>query len=233
VIGSSPSPTPSPRLLLIDTATARSVVAVGTATGLLARSERLAGHRHGSHVLEQVEECLAAAGWSLAGPEAIAVGTGPGSFTGLRVGLATAKTLAYVRGLPILAFGSDEALRRAAEATLPPGTRVVLVLPAGAHDHYVSRRDAGARLVAAGDLPAALEGSDAVAAVDLRGDPLGAGASELGRRALEGLADAALGLALEGHAAGATVDPAALVPAYVALPRGMGLGEGAWAPDLR
>ena len=75
-------------VLAVDTSTRASIVVVG-GEAVQAQSRREVQHRHGSHVLEQIDEVLAAAGASLAEVTALAVGTGPGSFTGLRVGLAT------------------------------------------------------------------------------------------------------------------------------------------------
>ena len=86
-------------VLAVDTATRASVVVVGLDQPS-AISRREVQHRHGSHVLEQIDEVLARAGLELDEVAGLAVGTGPGSFTGLRVGLATVKTMAYASGLP-------------------------------------------------------------------------------------------------------------------------------------
>jgi tRNA threonylcarbamoyl adenosine modification protein YeaZ len=233
-------------VVAIDTATRVSIVAVGAVTPStspagtnVARVERTAlgvsrrevRHRHGSQLLTQLDEALAAAGVGLGHVTALAVGTGPGSFTGLRVGLATAKTLAHVRDLPLVGVPSTDALRHAAIAAGAPAG-VVIVLPAGAHDHYLAREGEAPSLIAPGDLEVAL-GRQPVATVDA--DPLGAEAARLGEAAVAGLPDAILALARERLARHATDEPALLVPAYVALPRGvrMAAEELGWSPDLR
>ena len=119
-------------VLAVDTATRASVVVAGLDQPL-AVSRREVQHRHGSHVLEQIDEVLAEAGLMLDDVAGLAVGTGPGSFTGLRVGLATVKTIAYTRALPLVGVMSSDALRLAGDLDA-----AAVVLPAGAHDHYLS-----------------------------------------------------------------------------------------------
>lgn len=229
-------------LLAMDTATHSSVVALGRPEPL-AMSRREAQHRHGVHLLEQVDEVLAAAGLAAAGLAAgpfagLVVGTGPGSFTGLRVGLATAKTIAHVRAIPLIGIATAEALRNAASgiaarSSATPGDLAV-VLPAGASDHYLMRPGEAPLLVPPGELREAVGEGPAIA-VDIGPELLGAEAARLGDRAVEGLAAALLEIGAEHLAAGRFDDPATLVPTYVALPRGIrkGAEELGWSPDLR
>jgi tRNA threonylcarbamoyladenosine biosynthesis protein TsaB len=68
--------------------------------------------RHATVLLEEVERAVAAAGgWSEAG--LIAVGLGPGSFTGVRIGIATARGLAASTGLPVAGVCTLDAIGRA------------------------------------------------------------------------------------------------------------------------
>lgn len=219
--------------LVIDTATRTSVVAIGRLEPL-AVSQRAVRHRHGSFLLEQVDEVLATAGLAMADVAAIAVGTGPGSFTGLRVGLATAKTLAYAAGLPLLGLRSCDALRRAAVMAVSAPPEIAVVLAAGAHDHYLVRAGDDPTLVPPGGLVAALAGQPAMT-VDLEDAPLGEAAARLGAAAVAALPAGLLALAGEHLAAGHVDAPAELVPAYVVLPRGVprGAEELGWSPDLR
>jgi tRNA threonylcarbamoyladenosine biosynthesis protein TsaB len=69
------------------------------------------GPQHTTALLAEVERAAeAAGGWEAV--ERIAVGIGPGSFTGLRVGIATARALGLSRGLPLSGVGSLDALGR-------------------------------------------------------------------------------------------------------------------------
>ncbi len=227
------------RLLAIDTATSRAVLAIGATDGSLVALDAWPGlHAHAETILPRLSALLSASEVALADIVGIVVGIGPGAFTGLRVGLATAKTLAHGLHRPIVGLGTAEAL--AAAAGLPG--RATVLLPAGPRDRYVvSTADdgAGARLLA----PAAFEGWLAEAdrematlvAVDLEGAHLPEAAHRRGAAAQDGLGPALLRLGAVALAAGRSDDVAALVPTYVTLPRGVpaSAGGAAWSPDLR
>jgi tRNA threonylcarbamoyladenosine biosynthesis protein TsaB len=103
-------------VLGFDTATDRLTVAVTDDGELVAETEHgpdADGRpRHSALLLREVEaQVEAAGGWD--GIGRIAVGTGPGSFTGLRIGIATARALAQARELPIAGVGTLAALAKA------------------------------------------------------------------------------------------------------------------------
>jgi tRNA threonylcarbamoyladenosine biosynthesis protein TsaB len=101
-------------ILGFDTATASTAVAVWAPGGpeVERRDDPPLGARpaHAGRLLELVEEALAAAGADWDAVERIAVGVGPGSFTGLRLGIATARGLAQARDLPLVGVSSLAAL---------------------------------------------------------------------------------------------------------------------------
>jgi tRNA threonylcarbamoyladenosine biosynthesis protein TsaB len=99
---------PAP-LLALETSTATARVAVVAGDRTLAMLEKTAA-RHSANLLGLIDEALAAAGVRLPDLQAIACGRGPGSFTGLRVGLAAAKGLALPTGIPLVLASSLEAL---------------------------------------------------------------------------------------------------------------------------
>jgi tRNA threonylcarbamoyl adenosine modification protein YeaZ len=184
-------------------------------------------------VLEQIDEVLETAGRALDDVDALAVGTGPGSFTGLRVGLATIKTMAYARRLPVVGVMSSDALRLAATRA-GAAAEAAVVLPAGARDHYLARPGGDPVLIAPGELARELAGTP-VLTVDMDPVLLGEEAARHGRAALEGMPAALLELAGARIAAGETDDIEQLTPAYVALPRGVkrAAEDLGWSPDLR
>jgi tRNA threonylcarbamoyl adenosine modification protein YeaZ len=213
-------------LLAIDTATSRVVVAAATPSGeVLATRSFPAEHRHGSHLLPAIESLSSEDGRALADLRGVIVGLGPGAFTGLRVGLATAKTLAKALDRPIVGVSTAEALL----ATHGGG---VLLLPAGPHDRVVVAPGAAPRLEA-GD--AAAETADAIA-VDLPGRA-SARALQRGEAAVAGLAAALGRIGAARLTAGDVDDVERLVPVYVSLPRGVRSEVGeegvAWSRDPR
>jgi tRNA threonylcarbamoyladenosine biosynthesis protein TsaB len=107
-------------ILGIDTATAGTAAAVWGPDGpaIECRDDPPAGARpaHAQRLLPFVEEALAAAEASWDDVERIAVGVGPGGFTGLRLGIATARALAQARDVELVGVSSLEALAAGADA---------------------------------------------------------------------------------------------------------------------
>ena len=88
-------------LLAFDTATSRVTVALHDGTRVVASHDADEAMRHGEMLAPGIARVLAEAGATVRDLTGIAVGVGPGPFTGLRVGLVTARTLALTRGLPV------------------------------------------------------------------------------------------------------------------------------------
>jgi tRNA threonylcarbamoyladenosine biosynthesis protein TsaB len=220
-------------ILAIDTATVTAIIALGEADGTLRDALAWqAGYRHGEELLARIDELLARASLPIAEIGCVVVGTGPGAFTGLRVGLATAKALAHALGRPIVGVSTGRALLAAAAAARP-ADRLALLLPAGPSDRVVVGHDGSAVLLPGGrepDLPA----GTVLVAVDLDGRAPDT-ACALGAEARENLAAALVRLGAERLAAVGADDLAGLVPEYVTLPRGVRAAEGEvrWSRDPR
>jgi tRNA threonylcarbamoyladenosine biosynthesis protein TsaB len=213
-------------LLVLDTATNTIVVGAGTADGALLAADAFEGrYRHSQELLPAVQRLLAAAGLDLRDLAGVIVGTGPGAFTGLRVGLATAKTLAHELGVPVVGIATSDALLADAAGV---GSAW---LPSGPRDRLRIRRGAGPEVVhgPADEGPADL-------AVDL-GGRASDGALARGRAAVAALPQRMLRLGAARLAAGDADDPERLVPAYAVAPRGAPSSDAeggvAWSRDPR
>lgn len=113
--------------LAIDTATETLSIALGGGGEVIGETEIAAGRSHLELLLPAVDRLLASHRVSLSDLEAICVGIGPGTFSGLRVGVATARGIAQGLGLPITGSGSLEALAGGLAAL--PETRGSHILP--------------------------------------------------------------------------------------------------------
>jgi tRNA threonylcarbamoyladenosine biosynthesis protein TsaB len=122
------------RLLAIDTASTSFALALAEEGVVLRSLERPAGQDHSRLLLPAIRELLAGE----EAIEAIAVVRGPGSYAGLRVGIATAQGLALARGLPMAGVGTLEAV--AAASGVDP---VTAIHPAGRGELAVQRFEAG------------------------------------------------------------------------------------------
>lgn len=104
------------RLLAMDTATSAITVAVHDGERVLDARSTLDARRHTELLAPLLLETLGAAGTTPEQITHVAVGTGPGPFTGLRVGLVTARTFGHARGVGVHGVCSLDALAAAAAA---------------------------------------------------------------------------------------------------------------------
>jgi len=216
-------------LLAIDTATTTIVVAVGSPAGALRGVRAFEGrYRHSQELLPAIAGLTGELGLGLPDLAGIIVGTGPGAFTGLRVGLATAKTLAHELQVPVVGIGTDAALLATTR-----DEAAVLWMPSGPRDLVRIAADADPTIIAGAGVDAI--GAHGIA-VDLAGRAPDA-AIDRGDAALAGLPASLLRLGAERLAAGDHDDPERLVPRYATPPRGAPSsdpeGGVAWSRDPR
>ena len=99
-------------VLAADTATSVNTVALCDDDRLLAESIAESGRRHSERLMATVDWVLQEAGHTLADVELLAISRGPGSFTGLRVGVSAWKGLAFGRTLPLIGVPTLDAMAR-------------------------------------------------------------------------------------------------------------------------
>jgi tRNA threonylcarbamoyladenosine biosynthesis protein TsaB len=125
-------------VLGIESATELAGVALADDDGVIAVSALSLGRRHAESIAPAIESVCRQSARALAQVDVIAVDVGPGLFTGLRVGVATAKALAYALALPVVTASSLEVL---AQAVAPdaPRTLVVPVVDARRAEVFTAR----------------------------------------------------------------------------------------------
>src|SRR5215207_11533376 len=133
-------------VLAVDTATPDAVVGV-SADGEPLREAQVPPRpdgkpNHAQVLLPEIDRSVdAAGGWERI--DRIAVGIGPGSFTGLRIGISTARALAQARNLPIAPVGSLAALaRRISRAHRSDGSLTLPVIDARRGEAFAALFDA-------------------------------------------------------------------------------------------
>lgn len=168
------------RVLAVDTATETGSVAVVLDGVVLAEIAARVSSLHGETLMPHIERALASAGFGPTDIDLLAVGSGPGSFTGVRIGVATVKGLAIALGRPVASVRSSRVIARAAFGAV----RVVAI-------------DAKKNEVFASAFQASADGRLTVLIEDVHGAP-----EEVGRRFRARLGDVALvvvGSGLRAH----------------------------------
>ena len=138
-----------PNIIAIDTATEACSAAMSVDGRIIERSE-IAPRRHAELILPMIESLLAEAGLARAQLDGIAVGRGPGAFTGVRLAIAVAQGLALALDIPVVPVSSLAAL---AQDAPDAGAAILAVIDARMGEVYAGtfRRGADGLVEATGE----------------------------------------------------------------------------------
>lgn len=212
-------------LLAIDTLSSTCTVAVLAGNGEMHFRRGSGRRRHAREVLSLVDAALHDSGLSLAALSAIAVISGPGSFTGLRIGMTVAQGLAFSATLPVVPVSSLALLAGAASTGQVP-LRALCLLGARPGEYYHATclvEDALPRLLddervgpypAAAPTPTGIVVTDEATAAAMRADPLAAG-SEPVVVETDAAVLARLAARLMQDDPSVSIAPTSAVPAYI------------------
>ena len=98
------------KIVAVETATEASSVALVEGSGVVASARRIDRRGHVGFLVPALDFCFAQAGWSPTEIDLVAVDIGPGLFSGIRAGLATAQALAGAAGVPLIPVVSLDAV---------------------------------------------------------------------------------------------------------------------------
>ena len=117
------------KLLFLETATQVCSVALADGDQLLALKESESANSHSSLLTTFIQEVISEAGMKLNDLDAIVVSKGPGSYTGLRIGVSTAKGLCYSLEKPLIAINTLQSLAIGMRDIIKPEAENVLFCP--------------------------------------------------------------------------------------------------------
>jgi len=109
-----------PTLLLIETATEICSVALSFGDDIIAVQEGNDGNSHSKNLIPYIDAALKQGHKSLQDLDAVVVSIGPGSYTGLRIGVSTAKGIAYSLSIPVITVSSLESIANGAKHCWQP-----------------------------------------------------------------------------------------------------------------
>lgn len=118
------------RVIALDTTTRSGSIALVEDDRIVDERAGDATRTHAQRLPAEIIALLEAHGTGVAGVDLYAVASGPGSFTGLRIGIATVQGLALVQGRPAAGISALEALAQAASVDRPPGTLIAALIDA-------------------------------------------------------------------------------------------------------
>jgi len=204
-------------VLAIDTATSQLHLAVLYEGDRSVKSSEVVPKTHGQILLKKIEDLLCSAGLSNRDLQALVVSLGPGSFTGLRIGLATAKGIAVARDIPIVGVTLFEVAVLCLKSF---ASRAHVLIPSRKGEFYVGTLRDGVigesdvRVVEESEL-AVRVGGDQTYTIGYDPHLLVEGASGLMAQALDYDAGHVLQVGLDKLNRGESSDLAALEPVYM------------------
>jgi len=121
-------------ILAVDTSTRTCGIGVSDGDQSICELYLTSGQTHSRHLMDTITRSLDASNMALGEVDGFAAVRGPGSFTGLRIGISTVKGLAYATGIPMVGISSLEALARSVIGETAP--RVCSVVDARKNEVY-------------------------------------------------------------------------------------------------
>jgi tRNA threonylcarbamoyladenosine biosynthesis protein TsaB len=112
-------------ILCLETATAVCSVAIFNDNAILSLAESEKTYAHASEITLLIKKALEDSNLSMDQIEAVAVGEGPGSYTGLRVGISTAKGICFAKDIPLIGLSTLKGLAAGTALQYPPGEKVL------------------------------------------------------------------------------------------------------------
>jgi|TARA_B110000879_G_C11155196_1_gene506540 tRNA threonylcarbamoyladenosine biosynthesis protein TsaB len=131
-----------PKFLLIESSGEVCSAAVAVDTTIVAEKAIQEANSHSTYLASYVDEVLQVANLKVGDLDAIVVGGGPGSYTGLRIGVSLAKGLCFGANIPLIACSTLRALAVAALEQNPNADRVISLIDARRMDAYLGVFDA-------------------------------------------------------------------------------------------
>ena len=125
-----------PRALAIETSGRVGSIALSDGDSIITESQFPHGLKHAAEIIPNIDRLCREHGWAPSDIEHVYVSAGPGSFTGLRIGITLAKTLAFARGIKIIAVPSVRVL---VENAPPEARHAIIVLDAKRDQIFTAR----------------------------------------------------------------------------------------------
>ncbi len=126
-----------PTFLLIESSGETCSAAVSKGREIVAEKWIQEPNSHSTYLASFVDDVLCMAGIKVSDLDAVVVGGGPGSYTGLRIGVSLAKGLCFAANKPLIACSTLRALAAAALEKVPTATRVISLIDARRMDAYL------------------------------------------------------------------------------------------------